>query len=141
MWVSRPFWWLEMTAIWIMKARTDWSLRVLSGMMTQPDGSTRSTWSSSVKSFTWLPARIDSLWQVVYHLEFFAIFSLKEQNLIEIFEVYSMLMVIAYISMKLVDVLVGCITLIGFDVSKDADVTNGHLSAELDVDSMRLRSI
>jgi len=67
--VSRPFWWLESTAIWIMNART--ALAVVGSlsdpegsckwMIIQPEGSFSSTCWSSVRSLKWLPTRTDSL--------------------------------------------------------------------------------
>lgn len=59
--VSRPFWWFESTAIWIMKVLIGLLWMSLRGTRVQPDGSWRSIWSTSVRSLKWLPALIEIL--------------------------------------------------------------------------------
>lgn len=60
-WVSRPFWWFDNTAICIMNVLIGLSCMSLRGMIIHPDGSCISTCSTSVKSLKWFPALIDIL--------------------------------------------------------------------------------
>lgn len=61
MWVSLPFWWLLITAIWIMKVRIGLSWMSLMGMTNQPVGSFKSITSTSCRSVKFVPARTDIL--------------------------------------------------------------------------------
>ena len=59
--VSRPFWWLDKTAIWIMNDRTGLWWMSNTGIITQPFGSFKSTCSTSVRSLKWFPTLIEIL--------------------------------------------------------------------------------
>lgn len=60
-WVSRPFWWLLRTAIWIMKVLMGRSWISLRGIQTQPLGSFNSITSTSWRSLKLVPALMDIL--------------------------------------------------------------------------------
>lgn len=59
--VSLPFWWLLITAIWIMKVRIGRSRMSIVGITTHSVGSWRSTTSTSWRSLKFVPARIETL--------------------------------------------------------------------------------
>jgi len=63
-WVSRPFWWLLMTAIWIMNVLMGLSFKSFRGTLTQPVGSVRPTTSTSWRSLKLVPDLIDILKQI-----------------------------------------------------------------------------
>lgn len=67
-WVSRPFWWLLRTAIWIMKVLIGRSWMSLRGIRTHPLGSLSSITSTSWRSLKLVPALIDILKQKMVQL-------------------------------------------------------------------------